>query len=165
MPQNSKQDFAIRAARPGDVPTILRFVKALAEFERLADKVTATEAIFANSLFGPRARAECLIAEAGAAPAGIALFFHNFSTFTGKPGLYLEDIFVAPEYRSLGIGLAFFRELGKIAGARDCTRLEWSVLDWNERAITFYRRLGAEPTSEWTVQRLTRERIEKLAAG
>jgi len=99
------------------------------------------------------------------APAGIALFFHNFSTFTGKPGLYLEDIFVAPEFRSLGIGLAFFHELARIALARDCTRLEWSVLDWNERAIQFYRRLGAEPMTDWTVQRLTWEKIEELAAG
>ena len=100
MPQEFQARFCDPPGWPGDVPTILRFVKALAEFERLADKVTATEAILANSLFGPRAYAECLIAEVGAAPAGIALFFHNFSTFTGKPGLYLEDIFVAPEYRS-----------------------------------------------------------------
>ena len=164
MVRDLKQDVAIRAARPDDVPAILRFVKALAEFERLAEQVTASEEIFARSLFGPRPYAECLIAELGSEPAGIALFFHNFSTFTGKSGLYLEDIFVAPEFRSLGIGLAFFRELARVALARDCSRLEWSVLDWNERAIAFYRRLGAEPMSDWTVQRLTRETIEKLAA-
>jgi GNAT superfamily N-acetyltransferase len=163
MDTDPKLAFAIRPAERSDVPMILRFVRALAEFERLADEVTATEEIITHSLFGPRPYAACLIAECGATPAGIALYFHNFSTFTGKPGLYLEDIYVEPDYRSLGIGLAFFRELAKIALAHDCARFEWSVLDWNERAIAFYRRLGAQPMSDWTVQRLTREQIEMLA--
>lgn len=156
---------AIRAATAGDVPNILGFIRALAEFERLAHAAVADEATLTRNLFGARAYAECLIAEADGDAAGFALFFHNFSTFTGKPGLYLEDIFVDPKFRSRGIGLAFFRELAKIALARDCARLEWSVLDWNERAIAFYRTLGAEPMSDWTVQRLTREKIEALAKG
>jgi GNAT superfamily N-acetyltransferase len=156
---------SIRPARPEDVPTILGFVQALAEFERLSHQVTAAESTFALSLFGPRAYAECLLAFVEESPAGFALFFHNFSTFNGKPGLYLEDIYVEPAYRSHGIGLSLFRELAKIALARDCQRFEWSVLDWNEKAIAFYRRLGAEPMSEWTVQRLTREKIEELAKG
>ena len=155
----------VRPAQPSDVPTILGFVKALAEFERLAHEVTADEATLERSLFGPRAYAECLLAFVDESPAGFALFFHNFSTFKGKPGLYLEDIYVEPAYRSHGIGLALFRELAKIALARDCQRFEWSVLDWNEKAIAFYRRLGAEPMTEWTIQRLTREKIEELAKG
>lgn len=155
--------YTIRAAAPGDIATILHFVRALAEFERLSDQVAADEGMLQRNLFGPRPYAECLLAHAGDEAAGLALYFHNFSTFTGKPGLYLEDIFVEPRFRGLGIGQAFFRELAKIALARDCARLEWSVLDWNERAIKFYRSLGAEPMSEWTVQRLTRASIEKLA--
>jgi len=163
MSENPGESLMIRQARPDDVATILHFVRALAEFERLSDQVAADEATIRRNLFGPRPYAECLLAFVGGEPAGFALYCHNFSTFTGKPGLYLEDIFVEPHRRRLGIGQAFFRELAKIALARDCARLEWSVLDWNERAIDFYRRLGAEPLSEWTVQRLTREKIEKLA--
>jgi GNAT superfamily N-acetyltransferase len=165
MSENPGESFMIRLARPDDVATILYFVRALAEFERLSHQVAADEATFARNLFGPRPYAECLLAFAEGKPAGFALYCHNFSTFTGKPGLYLEDIFVEPHCRRLGIGRAFFRKLAKIALARDCARLEWSVLDWNERAIDFYRGLGAEPLSEWTVQRLTRDKIEKLAKG
>ena len=165
MAEGMKDPFSIRPARASDAHAILSFVRALAEFEHLADRVTATEETIAGSLFGPRPHAECLVAECGKEPAGIALFFHNFSTFTGKPGLYLEDIFVSPAYRRLGIGLAFFRELARLALARDCARLEWAVLDWNESALAFYRRLGAEPMSEWTVQRLTRGKLERLAKG
>jgi GNAT superfamily N-acetyltransferase len=156
---------AIRPARRSDIATILRFIRALAEFEKLADSVVADEETLARTLFGPRPYAECLLAEVDGEAAGFALYFHSFSTFVGKPGLYLEDIFVAPAFRSHGIGLAFFRELAKIAAARDCGRLEWSVLNWNERAIAFYRKLGAEPMSEWTVQRLTRAAIDALATG
>ena len=162
---SANPEVTIRPAEPSDVGSILRFVRALAEFERLADQVVADDAILSRSLFGPRPYAECLMAFVGKEPAGIALFFHNFSTFTGKPGLYLEDVFVAPEFRGRGIGEAFFREMAKIARDRDCSRFEWSVLDWNEDAIRFYRRLGAEPLSDWTVQRLTRDKIERLAEG
>jgi GNAT superfamily N-acetyltransferase len=165
MDKTRDATLTIRPAGPEDVAVILRFVRGLAEFERLAHAVTATEETLSRSLFGPRPYGECLLAFLGTEPVGLALYFHNFSTFTGKPGLYLEDIFVLPDYRSRGIGLAFFRELAKIALARDCARLEWSVLDWNEKAIAFYRGLGAEPMSEWTVQRLTREKIEVLAEG
>jgi GNAT superfamily N-acetyltransferase len=162
---NPQPPFSIRPAIPRDIPAILRFIRALAEFERLADQVAADEETLARNLFGPHRHAECLLAEIEGEAAGFALYFHNFSTFTGKPGLYLEDIYVAPEFRSRGLGLAFFRELAKIALVRDCARFEWSVLDWNERAIAFYRRLGAEPLADWTVQRLTREQIEALAKG
>jgi GNAT superfamily N-acetyltransferase len=117
----------------------------------------------ARNLFGPRPYAECLIAEVAGKPAGFALFFHNFSTFLGKPGLYLEDLFVSPNYRNQGLGMGFFRELGKIAVERDCGRMEWWVLDWNEAALKFYKKLGAQSMSEWTVQRLGRSEIEKLA--
>jgi GNAT superfamily N-acetyltransferase len=153
----------IRPAERSAVATILRFIRALAEFEKLADFVAADEETLVRSLFGSRPYAECLLAEVDGAAAGFALYFHNFSTFVGKPGLYLEDIYVAPHYRGNGVGLAFFRALARIAVARDCGRMEWSVLNWNERAIAFYRRLGAEPLSEWTVQRLTRVAMEKLA--
>jgi GNAT superfamily N-acetyltransferase len=158
-------ELVIRPAGPGDVGVILGFIRALAEFERLADEAVADEATLSRSLFGPRPYAECLIACVGNEPAGFALYFHNFSTFTGKPGLYLEDVFVDPRFRGRGIGEALFHELAKIAQARDCARFEWSVLDWNENAIRFYRRLGAEPKPGWTVQRLTRDKIEKLANG
>jgi GNAT superfamily N-acetyltransferase len=154
---------AIRPAQRGDIPVILRFIRELAAFERLADAVSADEAALSASLFGPRPYAECLLAEIDAEPVGFALYFHNFSTFVGRPGLYLEDIYVAPAFRARGIGLAFFRELAKIALARDCGRMEWSVLDWNERAIAFYRALGAEAMNEWTGQRLSRAAIEALA--
>lgn len=155
----------IRSAERADAGTILRFIRELAEFEKLADSVEADEETIAQSLFGPRPYAECLLADLDGEPAGFALFFHNFSTFTGKPGLYLEDIYVRPEFRGAGVGLALFRELAKVALARDCKRMEWAVLNWNERAIAFYRKLGAEPKTEWTVQRLTRPTIEALAHG
>ncbi len=155
----------IRIAEPADIPVIHAFVLGLAEFENLQDHVSADEETLRASLFGPRPAAECLIAETGGAACGFAVFCHNFSTFTGKRGLYLEDIFVLPDARGGGVGLALFRALARIAVERDCGRMEWSVLDWNEKAIGFYRRLGAEPQSEWTVQRLSRALIERLAAG
>ncbi len=153
----------IRSAARGDVATILRFIRELAEFEHLADFVAADEDKLVRNLFGPRSYAECLLAEIDAEAAGFALYFHNFSTFLGRPGLYVEDIYVAPAFRRRGIGRTLFRELAKIAVARDCGRMEWSVLNWNERAIAFYRALGAEPMSDWTMQRLTRGGIEALA--
>lgn len=155
----------VRGAQARDVGIIMKFIRGLAEFEHLADRVTANEESLIRHLFGDRAYAECLIADVAGEPAGFALYFHNFSTFTGKPGIYLEDIFVEPAFREQGVGLALFRELAGIALARDCARLEWAVLDWNENAIRFYRRLGAEPMSGWTVQRLSRNEIEALAIG
>jgi GNAT superfamily N-acetyltransferase len=155
----------IRPAGRADTATILYFIRELAEFEKLAGHLVADEDTLARNLFGPRPYAECLLTEFEGEAVGFALYFHNFSTFVGKPGLYLEDIYIAPAFRRRGVGLALFRELAKIAVARDCGRIEWSVLDWNERAIAFYARIGAEPMSEWTVQRLTRAGIEALANG
>jgi len=153
----------IRPATRADVPVILGFIRDLAEYEKLAHEVVATEEALARTMFGPKAYAESLIAEIDGKPAGFALFFHNFSTFLGKPGLYIEDIYVAPEHRSHGLGMRFFKELAKLAVERDCGRMEWWVLDWNEPAIAFYQKLGAEPMDEWTVQRLNRRQLEALA--
>jgi GNAT superfamily N-acetyltransferase len=153
----------IRPATEADVATILGLIRELAEYEKLAHEVTATEETLGRHLFGPKPHAECLIAELDGETAGFALFFHNFSTFVGKPGLYLEDLYVKPEYRSQGVGMQLLRALARIALERDCGRMEWWVLDWNEPAIDFYRRLGAQPMSDWTVQRLTRTEIEALA--
>jgi GNAT superfamily N-acetyltransferase len=119
----------------------------------------------AKNLFGAHPYAECLIAEADGQPAGFALYFHNFSTFLGKPGLYLEDLFVDPKYRRTGIGFRLFSALARIALERDCGRMEWSVLDWNEPALAFYKKLGAQPMNDWTVQRLTTPDIEILATA
>lgn len=156
----------VRPARDGAAAIILSFVRELADYEKLSHEAVATEAMIARALAGPRPYAEALIAEAGGAPAGFALFFHTFSTFVGRPGLYLEDIYVRPAQRRRGVGLALLRELARIALARDCGRMEWAVLDWNEPALRFYRdKLGARAMSEWTVQRLDRARIEALAEG
>ena len=155
----------IRAATPADTPTILRFVRELATYEREPDAVKATEADFERVLFGPRPYAEAVIAEEGGAPLGFALFFHNFSTWEGKPGVYLEDLYVTPEARGKGVGKRLLAHLAKIAVERDCARLEWWVLDWNEPAISFYKSLGALPMDEWTVNRVTGEALVKLAAG
>jgi GNAT superfamily N-acetyltransferase len=157
--------WTIRLAERADTAAILGFIRELAEFEKLAGQLVVDEETLARNLFGPRPYAECLLAEVDGGAAGFALYFHNFSTFVGKPGLYLEDIYVAPVFRRRGMGLALFRELAKIAIVRDCGRIEWSVLDWNERAIAFYAKIGAEPMSDWTVQRLTRAGIEALAIG
>jgi GNAT superfamily N-acetyltransferase len=155
----------IRAATPTDTPTILRFVRELATYEREPDAVKATEADFERVLFGPRPYAEAVIAEEGGAPLGFALFFHNFSTWEGKPGVYLEDLYVTPEARGKGVGKRLLAHLAKIAVERDCARLEWWVLDWNEPAISFYKSLGAVPMDEWTVNRVTGEALMKLAAS
>lgn len=157
--------IAIRAARDGDAAVILGFVRELAEYEKLAHEAVASEDMIARALFGPRPYAEALIAERAGAAVGFALFFPTFSTFVGKPGLYLEDIYVQPTQRRHGVGHALLRELAKIALARDCGRLEWAVLDWNEPAIRFYRdKLGARAMADWTVQRLDRTGIAALAA-
>jgi GNAT superfamily N-acetyltransferase len=153
----------IRAAIPADVPLILDFIRRLAEYERLAHEVVASERELAHWLFGPRPYAEVTIAEWGGQPAGFALFFHNFSTFLGRPGIYLEDLFVASEMRGHGIGRALLAHLAALAVERGCGRLEWWVLDWNEDAIRFYRSLGAEPMDEWTVFRVAGDALERLA--
>lgn len=155
----------IRAATRGNVPLILSLIKELAEYECLTHEVVATEEMLRDSLFGERPVAEVMIAHEGDEPAGFALFFHNFSTFLGRPGIYLEDLYVRPEFRSAGIGRALLLHLARVARERGCGRLEWSVLDWNEPAIGFYRGIGASPVSGWTVYRVSGEALEELAAG
>jgi len=154
----------IREATEADVPLILQFIRDLAEYEHLAERVTATEEIIRRTLFGNPRFAEVLIAEEDGAPAGFALFFHNYSTFLGQRGVYLEDLFVVPEWRGHGLGRQLLARLAAIALARDCGRLEWSVLDWNTPAIGFYRRLGAVPMDDWTIFRVTGESLQRLAA-
>lgn len=154
----------IRAAVPADVPTILRFIRELAAFEREPDAVLATEADLHAALFGATPAAEAVIAGEGEA-VGFALFFHNFSTWTGRRGLYLEDLYVTPSARGQGVGAALLRHLAGIALDRGCARFEWSVLDWNVDAVRFYRSLGAIGMEEWTVQRVEGAALERLAHG
>ena len=156
-------DITITAATEADVPLILAFIRGLAEYEKLLHACVATEADLRQTLFGPRPYAEVLIARHRGEPAGFALFFHNYSTFLAKPGIYLEDLFVLPSHRRHGIGKALLVELARLARDRGCGRLEWSVLDWNEPSIAFYKRLGAVPMDEWTVFRMTEDAIAKLA--
>jgi len=153
----------IRPATPADVPAILGFVRELAAYEREPDAVAATEAMLAAALFGERPAAEAVIAEAEGVTAGFALFFHNFSTWTGRRGLYLEDLYVTPAARGMGLGKALLRHLAGIAVARGCARFEWSVLDWNAPAIGLYRAMGAIGMDEWTVQRVEGEALVRLA--
>lgn len=152
----------LRMAARRDVPQILALIRELAEYEKLAHEVRADEKTLSESLFGKKSYAEVLLAEVEGKVAGFCLFFHNFSTFLAKPGLYIEDIFVRPEYRAQGIGRQFYSELSAIAQARGCGRIEWWVLNWNKRAIDFYERLGAKPMDEWTVYRLTEEAFKRL---
>jgi GNAT superfamily N-acetyltransferase len=156
--------FSIRFATEPDVPTILAFIKGLAEYESLTHEVQATEAQLRGSLFGARPYAEVLIGEHEGRAVGFALFFHNYSTFLGRPGIYLEDLFVLPELRGRGFGKALLARLAALAVERECGRLEWAVLDWNAPAIGFYTKLGAVPMDEWTVFRLTGEALVALAA-
>src|SRR5256714_8691410 len=158
-------DFQIRPACLEDVPIILQLIRDLATYERAPHQVTATEEQLVDVLFGKRPAAEVLLAFEGQLPIGFAVFFHNFSTWLGRPGLYLEDLFVKPDKRGKGYGRAVLVELARIARDRGCGRMEWAVLDWNEPAIKFYRSLGAKPMDEWTVFRLTRDEIAKLADG
>lgn len=157
--------FSIRKASPQDVPLILRLIRQLADYEKLLSEVVADEALLERHLFGPRPSAEVLIAERDKQPVGFALFFPTFSTFLGRPGIWLEDLFVIPEARGLGIGKALLAKVAEIAVERGAGRLEWTVLDWNEPAIGFYRKLGALPMNEWTTYRLTGDSLRNLARG
>jgi GNAT superfamily N-acetyltransferase len=156
--------LTIRPATVADVALVLDFIPGLAEYERLPHEVVATEALLTETLFGPTPGAEVLLAELDGEPAGFALFFHNFSTFLGRRGLYLEDLFVRPAFRGRGVGRALLARLAALARARGCGRFEWSVLDWNEPAIGFYRALGAVPMEHWTVYRVTGDALDRLAA-
>ena len=155
-------DFRIVPATVRDVPAIFEMIRALAEYERLAHAVSTSEDALREVLFGPSPAAEVVLGFEGAEPVGIAIFFHNFSTFLGKRGLYLEDLFVKPEYRGRGYGRRLLAHLAALAIARDCGRMEWSVLDWNTPAIGFYTKLGAVPMEEWTVFRLTGNALTAL---
>jgi len=157
--------FRIEQATERDVPLILRLIKALSEYEKLAHEVTATEERLHQTLFGPHPSAEVIIGYAGDEPAGFALFFPNYSTFLGKPGIHLEDLFVVPEWRGHGFGAQLLGHLAAIAVERDCGRLEWNVLDWNEPAIGFYKNLGATLMDEWSTFRVTGDALRQLAAS
>jgi GNAT superfamily N-acetyltransferase len=157
--------LTLRAATAADVPVVLELIRGLAEYERLLHECVATEEQLRETLFGERPQAEVVIAEWEGAPAGFALFFHNYSTFLARRGLYLEDLFVKPEHRGHGIGRALLVHLAQLAVARGCGRFEWSVLDWNAPAIGFYRALGAVPMDEWTIMRVSGDALTQLAAG
>jgi GNAT superfamily N-acetyltransferase len=163
-PAEPSRAIALRPATVADVPLILRFIEGLAEYERLRHECVATEAKLAATLFGARPAAEVQLAFVDGEPAGFALFFHNYSTFLAQPGLYLEDLFVEPRFRGLGVGRALLARLAALAVERQCGRLEWSVLDWNTDAIGFYEKLGARGMTDWTVHRLTGDALVALAA-
>jgi GNAT superfamily N-acetyltransferase len=154
---------SIRPASPADLPLIAQFIRDLAEYEKLAHEVRFDDVVLGERLFGTRPYAEVLIGEIDGMPQGFALFFHNFSTFEGKPGIYLEDLFVRPEARGSGLGKALLQRLAQLAVERDCARLEWWVLDWNEPSIGFYKSLGAKPMDEWTVFRVDGDALADLA--
>jgi len=156
--------YQIRVATQTDVPTILSFIKKLADYEKLSHEVVATEALLKETLFGARRTAEVAIGYLNDLPVGFVLFFHNFSTFLGRPGIYIEDLFVEEKYRRRGFGGALLRYVARLAVERRCGRLEWSVLDWNQPAINFYKKLGAVPMDEWTVFRVTGDSLQKLGA-
>jgi GNAT superfamily N-acetyltransferase len=161
----TRSAFRIERATERDVPLILRLIKDLAEYERMSSDVTATEQGLRDTLFGAHPAAEVIIAYDGEQPAGFALFFHNYSTFLGKPGLYLEDLFVVPEFRGRGYGRELLQELAAIAVERGCGRFEWTVLDWNEPAIGFYKKLGAKLMDAWKIFRVTGDALTDLARG
>ncbi|MGI6414141.1 MAG: GNAT family N-acetyltransferase [Thermoguttaceae bacterium] len=158
-------DFSIRDASADDVPLILSFIRELAEYEKRSSEVVANETVIRQNLFGERRFAEVIIGEFRNDPVSFAVFFHNFSTFLGKPGIYLEDLYVQPGMRGLGVGKTMLSYLANLALERDCGRLEWSVLGWNQPALKFYNSIGAEPMSEWTVQRITGDSLISLAKG
>lgn len=157
--------LAIRPAAPADLPLIAQLIRDLADYEQLGHEVRFDQTVLASKLFGPRPYAEVLIGELAGTAQGFALFFHNFSTFEGRPGIYLEDLFVRPAARGAGLGKALLAHLAHLALARDCARLEWSVLDWNEPAIGFYRKLGARLMDEWTVMRVDGPALARLGAA
>ena len=158
------QSIRLALASEKDIPLILRFIKELAEYEKLSKECIATEELLHKSLFGKVRYAEVLIAHYGNEPAGFAIFFHNFSTFLGRPGMYLEDLYVVPHLRGKGIGKALLARVARTAKERGCGRFEWSVLDWNEPSIAFYKKLGAVPLSDWTVFRVTGKALDNLAS-
>ena len=156
--------FTIRPATVDDAPVVLAFIKQLAEYEKLAHEVVATEEILRETLFEDRSVAEVILGHQGESPISFALFFYNFSTFLGRPGLYLEDLFVKPEGRGKGIGRVMLAYLARLAQQRGCGRFEWSVLDWNQPAIAFYESIGAVAMDDWTGYRVTGSALERLAA-
>ena len=163
MTMSYVSEYRIKPAKESDISLILSFIKGLAQYEGLAHEVVATEDNLRESLFGPRASTEAVIAYSVTEPVGFAVFFQNYSTFLGRSGLYLEDLFVLPEWRGRGLGRALLGYVAHMAVRRGCGRLEWSVLDRNEPAIRFYRALGASPIDEWTIYRLTGEALERLS--
>lgn len=162
MSKTEKRIF-IREAESKDVSLVLQFIRDLAHYEKEPDAVVASEAMLETHLFGKHPKAFCLIAFYGQEAAGFALYFYNFSTWLGRPGLYLEDLFVRPQMRKHGVGSALLRKLARIALDHDCGRLEWAALNWNKLATDFYEKIGAEPLSEWTTYRIEGEEIERLA--
>jgi GNAT superfamily N-acetyltransferase len=154
----------IRPATANDVPVVLDLIRELAEYEKLLHEVVATEALVRESLFGPKPVAECVLACVNGNPVGFALFFHNYSTFKGRAGLFLEDLFVRPEFRGQGIGEALLKHLARLAVERGCARMEWAVLDWNKRAIQFYERMGAAGVHDWTIFRVTGDALVRLGS-
>ena len=163
MPQ-AQHKIEIRAAAPADVPLILSLIRELAEYERLADQCIATPQLLHENLFGAKPVAEARIGLLDGAPVGFAIFFHNFSTFLARPGIYLEDIYVQPHARGKGVGKTLLKEVARVAVERNCGRMEWSVLDWNEPSIQFYKSMGAQPMSEWTVYRMTGAALQELGS-
>jgi GNAT superfamily N-acetyltransferase len=164
FPMNSLPDgITVRPATPADVPLILAFIRELAEYEKLAHEVTATEALLHATMFGPQARAETLIGCVNGEAAGFAVFFYNYSTFLALPGIYLEDLYVRPPFRKLGLGKALLTTVARIAVERGCGRYEWSVLDWNEPSIRFYEGLGAEMHGAWRRMRVSGDALQKMA--
>lgn len=159
---NMETKLTIKNAEEKDAGVILEFIRALADYEKMSGDVVADEQLLKENMFRKK-YAECIIAYLGDRPVGFALYFHNFSTFLGKPGLYLEDLFVKPEHRGKGIGKSLLRHLAKIAKQRDCGRFEWWVLDWNTPSIEFYKKLGAKPMDEWTVFRVAGNALDELA--
>ncbi len=159
----SASELTIRVAEPGEVALVLEFIRELAAYERLSDEVVASEADLRETLFGPQAYAHVLFGCLGGTPVGYALYFFNYSTFRGRPGLYLEDLFVRPAARGRGVGRALLAHLARLARERRCGRFEWAVLDWNAPAIAFYRSLGAVAVDEWTIFRMTGAPLERLA--
>ena len=157
--------LSIRSATPADLPLIAGFIRDLAEYEKLSHEVRFDEARLGENLFGARPYAEVVIGEIDGSPQGFALFFHNFSTFEGRPGIYLEDLFVRPKARGSGLGKALLAHLAKLCVERNCARLEWWVLDWNAPSIGFYKSLGAKPMDEWTVMRVDGDALAKLAGS